>query len=75
MYAIPIVVLACLALIAVAWTPLFALMIAVPLFVMFLVYVGLRPRADEKLESHAGPPPTHRHEDETHTGLWGERRT
>jgi len=72
MYAIPIVVLACLAVIAVAWSPIFALVVAVPLFVLFLAYVGMRPRADEKVESPTGS--AERHQDETPTGAWGEER-
>jgi hypothetical protein len=72
MYVIPLVVLACLAVIAVAWSPIFALLIAVPLFVLFLVYVGMRPRADERVEPPTGS--AHEHEDETPTGAWGEQR-
>jgi hypothetical protein len=72
MYWIPLGVLALLAVIAVAWTPLFALIVAVPAFIAFLVYVSTRPNSDERVT-----PPTGRagkHEDETDTGLWGERR-
>jgi hypothetical protein len=72
MYAIPLVVLACLAVIAVAWSPVFALLIAVPLFVLFLIYVGMKPRADQRIEPPTGS--AHEHEDETPTGAWGERR-
>lgn len=72
MYVVPLVVLVCLAVIAAAWSPLFALAIAVPLFVLFLVYVGMRPRADEKIEPPTGSAEVH--EDETPTGAWGERR-
>lgn len=73
MYLIPLVVLACLAVIATAWSPIFALIIAVPLFVLFLAYVGMRPRADEKVEPPTGS--ANKYEDETPTGAWGERRT
>lgn len=73
MYVIPLVVLACLAVIAVAWSPLFAVVIAVPLFVLFLVFGGMRPRADEKIETPTGS--AGKYEDETPTGAWGERRT
>jgi hypothetical protein len=72
MYAIPLVVLVCLAVIAVAWSPLFAVLIAVPLFVLFLVVAGMRPRADEKIEPPTGS--ADKYEDETPTGAWGERR-
>ena len=73
MYWIPIVVLGVLAVIAVAWTPLFALIIAVPAFVLFLVYVAMQPNSDERVS-----PPSRRaekYEDETPTGPWGERRS
>ncbi|HEX5763320.1 MAG TPA: hypothetical protein VFY04_09390 [Solirubrobacterales bacterium] len=66
------VVLACLAVIAVAWSPIFALIIAVPLFILFLAFVGMRPRADERIESPTGS--ANKYEDETPTGAWGEER-
>lgn len=73
MYWIPLVVIVFIAAIAVAWTPLFALIIAVPAFIAFLAYVGMQRRADEQIA-----PPTgrlHEHEDDTPTGAWGERRS
>jgi hypothetical protein len=72
MYAIPIAVLLAVAVVAVAWTPLFALVVAVPLFVAFLAYIGLRPPAEERLE--APGPARRRAETETPRGAWGERR-
>jgi hypothetical protein len=72
MYVIPLVVLACLAVIAVAWSPIFALLIAVPLFVIFLAYVGMKPRADERVDPPTGS--AEEHEDETPKGAWGEQR-
>lgn len=47
MYAIPLLAFLVLALVAVAWSPLFALVIFVVGFLAFLVFAGLRPRADE----------------------------
>lgn len=73
MYAIPLVVLVVLALIAVAWSPIFALIIAVPAFVLFLAYVGMSRRADEKIEPPAGPVRTV--ESDEPKGIWGEPRT
>jgi hypothetical protein len=73
MYAIPILVLIVIAVIAVAWSPIFALIIAVPLFLAFLAYAGLRPRADEKLESPTGT--ADRYEDGQRKGMWGEPRS
>jgi hypothetical protein len=72
MYVIPLVVLVFLAIVAVAWSPLLALIVAVPAFVLFLAYVGMRPRADEQIEPPTGS--AHRYEDETPKGAWGEPR-
>jgi hypothetical protein len=72
MYVIPLVVLVFLALIAVAWSPLFALIVAIPAFVLFLAYVGISRRADEEIE-----PPTGRArtvESDEPKGIWGEPR-
>jgi ABC-type transport system involved in cytochrome bd biosynthesis fused ATPase/permease subunit len=73
MYAIPIVLLILLALVAVAWSPVFALVIAVPLFIAFLAYVGGRPRADERRQPPTGS--AEKYEDDVPTGAWGERRS
>lgn len=73
MYAIPLAVIILLALVAVAWSPLFALVAAAILFVLFLAYVGMRPRADEKIDSPTGS--AGKYEDETPRGAWGEPRT
>lgn len=72
MYAVPIVVLVLIAVIAVAWSPLFAVVIAAAGFVLFLAYAGLRPRADEKIEPPTGS--AGKYEDETPKGAWGEPR-
>jgi hypothetical protein len=74
MYAIPIVVLFFLALIAVAWSPLFALIVFVPAFIAFLAYVGMSRRADQKIAPPQASATGPSHEDDTDTGLWGERR-
>ncbi|HEX2391324.1 MAG TPA: hypothetical protein VHI77_00240 [Solirubrobacterales bacterium] len=47
MYLIPLVAIILLGLIAVAWSPIFALVFAVIGFLVFLAIVSLRPRADE----------------------------
>jgi hypothetical protein len=72
MYVIPLVVLVVLALIAVAWSPIFALIIAVPAFVLFLAYTGMSRRADEKIEAPTGPAMTVESDDPK--GIWGEPR-
>jgi hypothetical protein len=74
MYAIPIVAIVVLALIAVAWSPLFALIIFVPVFIAFLAYVGMSRRADQKITPPQAAAAGSGHEDDTDTGLWGERR-
>ncbi|HEY0390593.1 MAG TPA: hypothetical protein VGC63_02660 [Solirubrobacterales bacterium] len=72
MYLIPLVVIVVLALIAVAWSPIFALVIAVPAFLAFLAYVGTQRRADETIEAPSAGPKTV--ESDTPKGAWGEPR-
>lgn len=74
MYVIPIVLIVLLALIAVAWSPIFALIFFAIGFVAFLAYAGLNRRADEKLAPPEQPGRQPQHENETPTGIWGERR-
>jgi hypothetical protein len=72
MYAIPLILIVLLATIAVAWSPIFALIIAVPAFIGFLAYVGMKPRSDERTVPATGR--AGKYEDDTKTGLWGEPR-
>lgn len=72
MYVIPLVLLVLLAVVAVAWSPVFAVIFAAIGFLAFLAIVGLRPRADEKIEPPTGS--AHKYEDETPKGAWGEPR-
>jgi hypothetical protein len=72
MYVIPLVLLILLAIVAVAWSPVFAVIVAALLFAAFLVYVGLRPRADEKITPPTGS--AEKYEDDTPKGAWGEPR-
>ncbi|HMJ74099.1 MAG TPA: hypothetical protein VK471_12150 [Solirubrobacterales bacterium] len=72
MYVIPLIVLVVLALIAVAWSPIFALIVAVPAFILFLAYVGISRRADEKVKPPVGPSRTV--ESDNPKGIWGEPR-
>jgi flagellar biosynthesis/type III secretory pathway M-ring protein FliF/YscJ len=74
MYLIPIALIILVALIAVAWTPIFALIVFVVGFVAFLAYAGMSRRADEKLAPPEQPGRQPQHENETPTGIWGERR-
>ena len=74
MYVIPLVLIVLLALVAVAWSPIFALIFFVVGFVAFLAYAGLSRRADEQLAPPEQPGQQPQHENETPTGIWGERR-
>jgi hypothetical protein len=74
MYLIPIALIIILALIAVAWSPIFALIFFALGFAAFLAYVSMKPRADEKLAPPEQPGRQPHNEDETPTGIWGERR-
>jgi hypothetical protein len=74
MYLIPIALFILLALIAVAWSPIFALIFFVIGFVAFLAYAGMSRRADEKLAPPEQPGRQPHHENETPTGMWGEKR-
>jgi hypothetical protein len=74
MYAIPIALIVLAALIATAWSPLFALLIAIPLFVAFLAFVGFRPRADEKIEAPQSAAGRRTEESDVPKGAWGEPR-
>jgi hypothetical protein len=70
-YVIPIVVLALVIVIGAVWSPIFALVIAVPLFLIFLAYVGFSRRADQTSPPSSGEPATGEGEG---GGIWGERR-
>jgi len=74
MYAIPIALLIVAALIATAWSPIFALIVSVPLFLAFLAFIGFRPRADENIESPLGESPSRSDGDDAAGGIWGEKR-
>jgi len=74
MYVVPIIVLAFVIAIGAVWSPIFALIIAVPLFVLFLAFVGLSRRADETQPRASGAPVSGEGEGEPqHGGIWGEK--
>jgi len=50
-------------------SPLLAALLAIPLFLAFLVYVGLSRRADEPAAGEASTPRT----GDSSGGVWGER--
>jgi len=71
-YAVPIVVLAVVIAIGAVWTPVFAFIIAIPLFLLFLAYVGFSRRADQKMSTPAGKSASG--EEEASGGIWGEKK-
>jgi hypothetical protein len=74
MYVVPIVaVLALVILIGSFWAPIFAVIIAVPLFALFLAYVGFSRRADEKANLAREAPGSGEETHEPHGGIWGEK--
>jgi Sec-independent protein secretion pathway component TatC len=72
MYVIPIIVLAVVIAIGAVWTPVLALIIAIPLFFLFLAYVGISRRADQKMAKPSGEPASG--EGEAAGGIWGEKK-
>jgi hypothetical protein len=72
MYVVPILVLAFVIAIGAVWSPIFALVIAVPLFALFLAYVGFSRRADEKATGPSGAPASGEGESH-HGGAWGQK--
>jgi len=73
MYVVPIVALALIVVIGSFWSPIFALIVAVPLFVLFLGYVGFSRRADEKEALARKAPASGEETHEPHGGIWGEK--
>jgi positive regulator of sigma E activity len=47
MYVVPLIAIILLAIVAVAWSPIFAVVAFAILFFVFLVYVGFSRRADQ----------------------------
>lgn len=72
MYVIPIITLAVVIAIGAVWTPVFALIIAIPLFLLFLAYVGFSRRADQEVTAPSGEPASG--EGEAEGGIWGQKR-
>lgn len=72
MYVVPLIALALIIVIAAVWSPIFALVIAVPAFVLFLAYVGMSRRSDQKTSRASGAPASG--EGAPEGGIWGEKR-
>jgi len=73
MYLIPLILLAIIAVIAVAWTPLFALVFAALAILGFFAYIGMKPRADETEPAHPDAPATRPSAEDVSHGVWGEK--
>lgn len=73
MYLIPIVALALVIVIGSFWSPIFALIVAVPLFALFLAYVGFSRRSDQKADLAREAPGSGEETHEPHGGIWGEK--
>lgn len=74
MYLIPLIAIIVLGLLALAWNPIFALIIFALFMVVFFAFVGLRPRADEEVETERAAPGRDALTDDEESGLWGEHR-
>ncbi|MFN8163310.1 MAG: hypothetical protein U0R26_05660 [Solirubrobacterales bacterium] len=48
MYLIPLILIVLLALVAVAWSPIFALVIFAAVFLAYLAFVGMSRRSDQQ---------------------------
>jgi hypothetical protein len=73
---IPLIILAIVVFSATAWSPVFALVIALPLFLLFLAYVATRRRADEGgAEATAGESAEAPQGERApgRAGIWGEQ--
>jgi len=73
MYVIPLILLVVIAVIAVAWTPIFAVIFAALAVLGFAAYIGLKPRADETEPVHPNAPATRPSEEDVSHGVWGEK--
>jgi hypothetical protein len=74
-YVIPLVILVVVALVGVWASPIFAVILAVPLFGAFLAYVAFAPRADEGTQEPAVPGQPAQPKSESRTkGVWGEQQ-
>lgn len=76
MYVVPIILLALVLLLALVWAPIFAAVIFLIGFAIFLAYVGLRPRADQRrppgeanFAAQASNPPR----EPERAGMWGQK--
>ncbi|HEU4599608.1 MAG TPA: hypothetical protein VFS26_07670 [Solirubrobacterales bacterium] len=74
MYFLTLGLIILLALIAFAWSPVFALIIFAIGFIVFLAMVAMKTRADQKPAPPEQPGRQPQHQNDTPTGIWGERQ-
>jgi hypothetical protein len=74
MYVIPLIAIIVLGLLAVAWNPIFALVIFVLFMLGYFAFVGMRPSSDEEVQAPRATPGRDALTDDEDTGLWGEGR-
>jgi len=74
MYLILIGALLFVIVISAVWTPVFAVIIAVPLFLLFLAYVGFARNSEERVRAEQGGEPKSGEGGPPSGGVWGEER-
>jgi hypothetical protein len=73
MYGLALLAVIVVVLVGTAWSPIFAVIIAVPAFIAFLAYAGFRRRADEGAASAPQVPNTTPDKASERAGMWGEK--
>src|SRR4051812_50144961 len=74
MYWIPLLIVALICVIGVAWSPIFAFVLAIPALLVFFGYVGFSRRADQTERGVPGDESAVPQSDSTTEGIWGERQ-
>ena len=74
MYWIPLLIIAIVCVIGVAWSPVFAVILAIPALLAFFLFVGVSRRADETEPGVPGQEAPATREQTTTDGIWGERQ-
>ena len=74
MYWIPLLIIAIVCVIGIAWSPIFAVVLAVPALLAFFFFVGFSRRADETEPGAPGQEAGSTQSDATTDGIWGERQ-
>jgi positive regulator of sigma E activity len=73
MYLIPLIFLVVVALIAAFWAPIFAVIIFVIGFIVFLAVVSLKRRPDQLIETNRDPVAASTPTNPERDGIWGEK--